>query len=245
MDWFPKHPTDYRNGTWHLTLSEHGAYNLLIDHYMLYESPLPNNDIALAGILGVPLDEWNLVRENVLKLFKISGSKLRHNRCDDELESAFSKRRDGKTRQKKHRKLLKDHDSATCDKHVSNATEDIQDIQDKQVSNICGSREAFDLYNSFAEIAGWKKAAKLSDARKRKLKARLKDVGGIDGWKIALEKASKISGLSGGDGKWKANLDFFLQESSFIKLMEGSYDSWGADGDKLTGFQAAAARRAQ
>lgn len=131
MDWFPKHPTDYRNDTWGLTLAEHGAYNLLIDHYMVYEAPLPNDDIALAGILGVPVDEWKKVKKNVLTHFTIRGKKIHHKRCENELKTAFKKRQDGKTRQKKHRKLLKDNEPVTCDKHVSNAPTD-RTGQDRQ-----------------------------------------------------------------------------------------------------------------
>ena len=50
--------------------------------------------------------------------------------------------------------------------------------------------------------------------------------GGIDGWHIALQKLSESNFLTGqNDNGWKADFDFILQEKSFTKLMEGSYDN--------------------
>ena len=62
MEWYPKSPADYRNDTWGLSLAGHGAYNLLIDHYMHFEAPLPIADQALASIIGTPIEEWLAVK---------------------------------------------------------------------------------------------------------------------------------------------------------------------------------------
>ncbi len=84
---------------------------------------------------------------------------------------------------------------------------------------------AFDLFNDFAESNGLSKAQVLNPKRRTHLKSRLKDCGGIDGWKTALEKMAKSDFLMGKTTEWKANLDFMLQQSSFIKIMEGAYDN--------------------
>jgi uncharacterized protein YdaU (DUF1376 family) len=104
MDWFPSYPTDYRNDTWHLSLAEHGAYKLLIDYYYQSEMALPNNDNALASIIGVALDDWMQAKENVLPFFQIRENKLFHKKIDEVLESQISKRKDGAARIKKYRK---------------------------------------------------------------------------------------------------------------------------------------------
>jgi uncharacterized protein YdaU (DUF1376 family) len=119
MDWYKKSSADYRNGTWGLSLAAHGAYNLLIDHYMLFESPLPADDRALASIVGCALDEWQKVRDEVLPFFKTRNALLTHKRCEAELEAAYTKRKDGQVRQNKHRKALKVQDSVTPPSRVS------------------------------------------------------------------------------------------------------------------------------
>lgn len=90
---------------------------------------------------------------------------------------------------------------------------------------------AFASYNAVAETIGIPKAQKLSKTRQSKLKERLKDCGGIDGWNSAMEKLSASSFLSGqNDNGWRADFDFILQEKSFTKLMEGSYDNRKGNG---------------
>jgi DNA-binding transcriptional regulator YhcF (GntR family) len=92
---------------------------------------------------------------------------------------------------------------------------------------------AVDLYNAAADRAGLPKAQKLSDARRRKLGARLQDCGGLPGWEVALEKVEASPFLTGkvamrDGGTFRADFDFLCQEKSFTKLLEGSYDNRGA-----------------
>jgi hypothetical protein len=87
-------------------------------------------------------------------------------------------------------------------------------------------QEAFDMYNATAERCALAKAQKLTKARVSKIRARLKDCGGLEGWATALEKINQSRFCLGdNDRGWKADLDFMLQESSFVKLMEGKYDN--------------------
>lgn len=118
MDWFKSFPADYRDDTWHLTLAEHGAYKLLIDHYMHHEKPLPDNDNALASIVGVDPQTWALVSVNVREFFTPKKGKLVHKRCETELNQSFEKRKDGKKRASKYRNSL---NTVTRDERVSNA----------------------------------------------------------------------------------------------------------------------------
>lgn len=85
--------------------------------------------------------------------------------------------------------------------------------------------EAFDMWNDFAKKYGLQCAMKLNSSRASKLNSRLKDCGGIEGWKNVLQKIADSPFCLGDNNRgWKANLDFVLQESSFLKLMEGCYD---------------------
>jgi hypothetical protein len=97
------------------------------------------------------------------------------------------------------------------------------------------AKQAFDAYNKLAEdlISSFKThgreplaatAKKLNDARRRALNARLKEVGGIEGWRMALDVVRESAFLNGSTRhQFGLTLDFLLQPSSFTKLIEGFY----------------------
>jgi hypothetical protein len=85
---------------------------------------------------------------------------------------------------------------------------------------------ALDAYQAVAKRCGLTRVQKMSEQRKAKLQARLKDCGGLDGWNSALSKIEQSDFCKGINKEgWKADFDFLLQESSFIKLIEGKYDN--------------------
>ena len=83
--------------------------------------------------------------------------------------------------------------------------------------------EAVATYNTAAEHAGWPKVAKLTPARAKKLKARLKDCGGLSGWQDALRRAYASDFCRNG---WKGfGFDSLVSQEKFTRLMEGNYDN--------------------
>lgn len=111
--------------------------------------------------------------------------------------------------------------------------------QDQDIETL---KQAIESYNEAAEKAQWPKAQRLTAARRRALKARVSDAGGLEGWRAAMTKARDSPFLRGTSGRteghenWRPDLDFFLQAKSFTRLMEGSYDGTGrrATGRKRT-----------
>jgi hypothetical protein len=87
--------------------------------------------------------------------------------------------------------------------------------------------EAIQTWNDMASRSRLPECQKLTKARQSQLVARLKDCGGIEGWKAAIDKVEASAFLRGetGERRWEANIDFVLRESSFVKLMEGAYDN--------------------
>jgi hypothetical protein len=98
-------------------------------------------------------------------------------------------------------------------------------------------------YNRVAVECDWPEAVRITPGRLAKLKERLKEIGGIVGWHDAMAKARAspflrgTAGRSKGHEKWVPDLDFFLQQASFTKLMEGKYDD-RASNQEPTGFAA-------
>jgi hypothetical protein len=50
--WYARHFKDYEEKTAHLSLMEHGAYTLLLDHYYKTRGNLPTNASAIASANG-------------------------------------------------------------------------------------------------------------------------------------------------------------------------------------------------
>jgi len=95
-------------------------------------------------------------------------------------------------------------------------------------NNATAVQEAFQLYNTTAAHHDWPIAKKLSDTRRQKLRHRLKGLDGMDGWSAAMARAGQSDFLTGRietNKNWRPDLDFFLQESSMLRLIEGKYDN--------------------
>lgn len=90
--------------------------------------------------------------------------------------------------------------------------------------------EAFDEWNRMAADTGLPMVQNRSRERQRALKARLTEVGGIDGWRDALAKIRGSPFLLGQHNSpkhpnWRADFDFIVTPKQFTKLMEGGYDT--------------------
>lgn len=106
---------------------------------------------------------------------------------------------------------------------------------------------AVDAWNSMAARAGLPQAMKTTDARRRTIAARLKDLDGLDGWRALLAKVEESEFLTGrvpgqgGRDPFRATLDWVAKDSNTTRIMEGNYGvSHGrnhATGAEATGTQ--------
>lgn len=90
---------------------------------------------------------------------------------------------------------------------------------------ISPERLSMNAYNEMAERCDLAKA-RMTNQRMGKIHARLKEFG-ADSWAKALEAIERskfLRGLAKTDRKWKADLDFMLQPSKYVRLLEGGYD---------------------
>lgn len=101
MEWYPWYPTRFKRKTYRLSLAEDGAYRRLIDEYMTTGAPLPDDDRALARILGVSPEEWGAVAPNVRSFFRPRDGVLKHKTCDEELAFQSAKKERFSARGKK------------------------------------------------------------------------------------------------------------------------------------------------
>lgn len=84
--------------------------------------------------------------------------------------------------------------------------------------------KAVEMYNQLAEEKALSKVQRMTEPRKKALRKRLTEAGGLDGWAYAISQVRESKFLTGkNDRGWRADLDFMLQASSFTKIMEGRY----------------------
>lgn len=92
MNYYRRYLGDYMRDTMHLSMTEHGAYGLLLDACYATEKPLPKDHEALYRICrAMNAAEQAAVRTVSDQFFKVNGDGLRHNeRADREIGVAQS-----------------------------------------------------------------------------------------------------------------------------------------------------------
>jgi len=94
--WYAFNPADYARDTAHLSILEHGAYRLLLDHYYLTGVPLPASAVHLHRVCRAFAEEEQAALHSVLhQFFTLTDEGWRHERVEAELAKSgdISKKR--------------------------------------------------------------------------------------------------------------------------------------------------------
>lgn len=95
--WYPRYPGDYQRKTSHLSLTEHGVYAVLLDHYYATGKPLPASAEQLQRICrAFEPHEVEAMHKIVASFFVRQKDGYHNNRADEELskrEEISEKRR--------------------------------------------------------------------------------------------------------------------------------------------------------
>jgi hypothetical protein len=95
------------------------------------------------------------------------------------------------------------------------------------VSPANGLSEAVSIYNEAAAKSGWPQVQKITPARSKQIRARLAECDGVEGWRIAVEKAQASDFICARTASpWSGfGFDWLIKSQNFTKLMEGNYDN--------------------
>jgi uncharacterized protein YdaU (DUF1376 family) len=96
MDYYRRFPGDYGRDTRHLTLEEHGAYTLLLDHCYSTERPIISLEAAYKVCAAMSKRERNSVKKVLEEFFELSRAGYSNSRVKKEInyaESISEKRR--------------------------------------------------------------------------------------------------------------------------------------------------------
>ena len=220
----------------HLTDAEHGRYFLLL--MAMWRAPdcrLPNDDKWLARKFSrSESDIANLFRPLISEFCQCSGNWITQKRLLQErgYVQRTSKKQSDIAKARWNKKKGVSHGNAPAG-NAPTPTPTPTPIEERKDANASSSIapasdaeliDAVAIWNAMAARNGLAQVQKLTDQRKTKLRARLAECGGIDGWTVACSKVNGNAFLTGQTGDWKADFDFMLQASRFQKLMEGGYD---------------------
>jgi hypothetical protein len=218
------------------------AYRRICDLIYTTENRLENDDQKLVWQTKVG-NRWKRIKKKLLDLGKIriEDGFIRNEKCDKTLEKSarnIAQKSSAGSASAEKRKGLKNNKTGPAavgvavGSAVPTAGSTNQESKNPSISppsggsprDVAGKAVAF--WNEFAERNSLPMVRVLPKSRKGKLLKRIEQAGGLEEWKLIVSKIEKISWmLVPAEGKtWKANFDFILQESSFIKLMEGAYD---------------------
>lgn len=88
--WYKRYPSNFIAGTLGLSLEEKGAYSLVLD--LIYDrgGPIPDDPRYIAGVCGCSVRKWNVIRERLIALGKITAANgtISNYRADKELENS-------------------------------------------------------------------------------------------------------------------------------------------------------------
>ena len=246
LPYFPMYPSDFEAKTSHLTIAEDGAYNRLLRIcWMTPGCTMPADEAWIMRRARAVTDEDRAAVLAVLSEFftiengRYSNAKLM--RVFREANEAHEKRKNagakgGKAKGAKSNDFAQSNAKAMPKQPEPEPEPDIE-VRDTNVSLALSAPEpasalsdAVAIYNQTADEVGWPKAQKMTPARSQALKARLRDCGGIDGWRFAMDKGKASDFLSGrATGSTPATFDWITKQANFTKMMEGNYDNRSSD----------------
>lgn len=245
--WMPFYVGDYLSATGRLTTEQHGAYLLILLDYWK-NGPPPNDDAVLAALARLSPSAWRKAKPALLGFFDIRDGMLIQKRVEKERErtstiteerskagKAGAAKRWGADNQKNGKAVANGIGLPLANGQQNDAPSQSQgsnepiastnvDVSAEPTDKPLTADEIVDAWNVRMVPQGFPAVRRLTDTRKKQLKARIRE-NTIDDWQQAMA-ALERSAFCRGENQtgWRADFDFLLQPKSFTKLLEGAYD---------------------
>jgi len=234
----------YLADTSHLSTLEHGAYLLLLfAAWRSKECSLPNDDKLLARYARMRIDHWLKIKPIIMEFFEIENGRLIQGRLQDE-KSYISQRSNVNSKNAKARWLKTNDkgDATASDPHsernspTPTPTPIVKEVKEKIGSPVSQKLvEVFEFYQEFAASLNLTVPRGLADKYQKVLRARIKQVGGIEEMKVVIRKIADSDFLLGRvkgrvyQGRQMTPFKMELsrlcdKEDFFLKVWEGGFD---------------------
>lgn len=132
--------------------------------------------------------------------------------------------------------------NSTTDNSTTDNSESKDNIKKENSLKEINYKEAADLYNLVC--VSFPKLTKLSDKRKKSIRARFNQGYTLDDFKRLFELAEGSKFLKGGNNRnWHATFDWMITDANMAKVLDGNYtDRKGDDNATTTGKSGRSAR---
>lgn len=129
------------------------------------------------------------------------------------------------------RRMRKKSKVSQCDASVTAGDEEIEKELDKEIEHRerVDYQQIADLYNE--TCVSFPRLTKLSDSRKKAIRARLKQYS-VDDFRRMFELAESSDFLKGkNDRNWSATFDWMVKDANMAKILDGNYSDKKEGGD--------------
>jgi uncharacterized protein YdaU (DUF1376 family) len=228
MHYFQFNIGDYASHTRHLSLMEDLAYRRLLDLYYLKDGEVYGDEAEVARQIGMRVNVQEVAQVLEDFFYVEEDGRWKHDRCDAEI-THFRQKSEKASNAGKASAQRRSNVRST-DVQPTNNQEPITNNQQPIKEDMSSDDDALtvddvvEAWNSLAGDRGLAKIVKLTENRRRQIKARIREYDAED-WSTAMAAIYNSKFLCGeNDRGWKADFDFLLQPKSFVKLIEGAYN---------------------
>lgn len=250
LHWYARDVEAYGRRTAHLSMLEHGAYTLLLDHYYRSKGPLPANAEQLQRICRCTNEaEVAAVHEVISQFFErdpADPTVWRNGRADEEIKKSFeiSDKRSSAASTRyanapANAPANADTPTPTPTEVKSIPTTSVVGGADEKLTIVpnCPAEELVALYHACLPLNPACKV--LNEARRGAMRARWRQFfvagkyttleEGLAWWTKLLQHAATSKFLTGqaaprpGRAPWVADIDFLFSPSGVVGLIEGKY----------------------
>jgi uncharacterized protein YdaU (DUF1376 family) len=235
---------DYARDTADLSLLEHGAYRVLLDHYYAQRGEMPADLTKLELVCKARSSvERRAVQDVANRFFPVNGDGRRHNkRADSEIASAdaYAKAQAERAHMRWHSHGNASHSHSHSQKKQKTPTPD--GVGGRVTATDCPQQQLIDLYHELLPMCP--RVEKWTPARQQMLRARWRDEAkpnrekhdgyttveaGLTYWRRFFGYCSTsdfLTGKKAGRGDqppFLAKLSWLIKAENFAKVIEGDY----------------------
>lgn len=246
MNFYKRYVGDYVRDTGHLSLTEHGAYTVLLDTIYSTGKPLPADLVALCRICRASnAAERRAVASVVDQFFPVNGDGLRHNKrahaeLDAYAEQAATNRRIAVEREEKRKRDESSTNRVTKHEPKPEARSQKELLPlSTPPSPDCPHERIVELYAKHLPTLRQPRA--WTSARAKTMRARWVQCSkptaewpgyrtqeeGLEFWEqffAGVAQTSLVQGFARKEGGvWKPDLPWLMNEENFAKVIEGKY----------------------
>ena len=236
----PLFPDAYLADTTHLSTEEHGAYFLLLMAMWRRSGSVPNDDKDLARIVGLTVSKWLKIKARLMPFLTIENDEISQKRLKKEWKYVHEKRqKNSKNGAKGGRpKIILNNEIAKANGYLNQNPNESPHTQphthivkedDKSSSKSLPQKSEIDeflkAYSAMAMQVGLSIPRAISTSRRSRIAAKI-SAHGLPVCLEAIQRVGQSRFCTGQNERgWKADLDFVLQDKSFLGLLEGKYEN--------------------